>query len=174
MKNDPFISFQPHNFYLMNMAVMGSSTAAAASGSNNDSRRKNRIPTSYAVIFLGIILLTALTAVSFTSPSTKSVISALSSLDIANHNQNDETTISSYSNNSFRNAAHRYLKTSHKHHKKLLPLDTSDKVGFFCATIGLMIAAGGGIGGGGVLVPIYILVMKFSPKHAIPLSNITG
>mmetsp|Transcript_26287 Transcript_26287/g.56435 ORF Transcript_26287/g.56435 Transcript_26287/m.56435 type:complete len:120 (+) Transcript_26287:416-775(+) len=36
-----------------------------------------------------------------------------------------------------------------------------------------MIAAGGGIGGGGVLVPIYILVMKFSPKNAIPLSNIT-
>ena len=36
-----------------------------------------------------------------------------------------------------------------------------------------MIAAGGGIGGGGVLVPIYILVMGFSPKKAIPLSNIT-
>lgn len=33
--------------------------------------------------------------------------------------------------------------------------------------------AGGGIGGGGILVPIYILVMDFSPKHAIPLSNIT-
>ena len=149
------------------------SIAAAASGSNTNAiRRKNRIPTSYAIIFLGIILLAALAAVSFTSTSTKSVLSALSSLDIANHNQNDET-ISSYSNNSFLNHAHRYLKTSHKH-KKLLPLDTSDKVGFFCATIGLMIAAGGGIGGGGVLVPIYILVMKFSPKHAIPLSNITG
>ena len=154
---------------------MGSSLqAAAASGSNtNGIRRKNRIPISYAVIFLGIILLTALAAVSFTSSSTKSLISALSSLDIANHNQNDETTISPNTNNSLLNAAHRYLKTSHKH-KKLLPLDTSDKVGFFCATIGLMIAAGGGIGGGGVLVPIYILVMKFSPKHAIPLSNITG
>jgi len=36
-----------------------------------------------------------------------------------------------------------------------------------------MVAAGGGIGGGGILVPIYILVMGFSPKHAIPLSNIT-
>lgn len=159
------------------MAPMGSSLqAAATSGSNtNDIRRKNRIPTSYAVIFLGIILLTTLAAVSFTSPFTKSVLSALSSLNIANHNENDQTISSSYSNNnSLLNNAHRYLKTSHKHHKKLLPLDTSDKVGFFCATIGLMIAAGGGIGGGGVLVPIYILVMKFSPKHAIPLSNITG
>jgi uncharacterized membrane protein YfcA len=36
-----------------------------------------------------------------------------------------------------------------------------------------MVAAGGGIGGGGILVPIYILVMGFSPKHAIPLSNVT-
>ena len=37
----------------------------------------------------------------------------------------------------------------------------------------LYIQAGGGIGGGGILVPIYCLVMGFSPKHAIPLSNIT-
>ncbi|KAL7525725.1 hypothetical protein ACHAXR_002547, partial [Thalassiosira sp. AJA248-18] len=67
---------------------------------------------------------------------------------------------------------HRLLKSSHRH-KPLLPLDATDKLGFFFATLGLMIAAGGGIGGGGVLVPIYILVMRFSPKHAIPLSNIT-
>ncbi|KAL7474669.1 hypothetical protein ACHAW6_000632, partial [Cyclotella cf. meneghiniana] len=31
----------------------------------------------------------------------------------------------------------------------------------------------GGIGGGGMLVPIYILVMGILPKHAIPLSNVT-
>jgi len=66
----------------------------------------------------------------------------------------------------------RYLRSS-KHHKSLLPLDNTDRLGFFFATLGLMIAAGGGIGGGGVLVPIYILIMEFSPKHAIPLSNIT-
>lgn len=58
-------------------------------------------------------------------------------------------------------------------HKVLFPLDSSDYWGFFFATIGLMIAAGGGIGGGGILVPIYILVMGFSPKQAIPLSNVT-
>ena len=67
---------------------------------------------------------------------------------------------------------HRQLSSKH-HHKPLLPLDKTDHLGFFFATIGLMIAAGGGIGGGGVLVPIYILIMKFSPKHAIPLSNVT-
>jgi hypothetical protein len=50
-------------------------------------------------------------------------------------------------------------------HASLFPLTTSDRLGFFFAIIGLMVAAGGGIGGGGILVPIYILVMGFSPKH---------
>ena len=58
-------------------------------------------------------------------------------------------------------------------HEPLFPLTTTDYVGFTCAIIGLMIAAGGGVGGGGILVPIYILVFGFSPKHAIPLSNVT-
>ena len=58
-------------------------------------------------------------------------------------------------------------------HAPLFPLTTSDYVGFACATVGLMIAAGGGVGGGGILVPIYILIFGFSPKHAIPLSNVT-
>ena len=58
-------------------------------------------------------------------------------------------------------------------HKDLFPVDKSDVLGFICATLGLMVAAGGGIGGGGILVPILILVMGFSPKHAIPLSNVT-
>ena len=44
---------------------------------------------------------------------------------------------------------------------------------FVCAFLGLIIAAGGGIGGGGMLVPIYVLVLGFTPKFAIPLSNIT-
>lgn len=58
-------------------------------------------------------------------------------------------------------------------HKRLFPLATSDLVGIMCAVLGLMIAAGGGIGGGGMLVPIYVLVMGFEPKFAIPLSNFT-
>jgi uncharacterized membrane protein YfcA len=70
-------------------------------------------------------------------------------------------------------AAHHHHPVINESHKPLFPLDSSDYWGFFFATIGLMIAAGGGVGGGGVLVPIYILVMGFSPKHAIPLSNIT-
>jgi uncharacterized membrane protein YfcA len=74
------------------------------------------------------------------------------------------------------------LEEHHDHHHKpvyvedhppLFPLQSSDYWGFFLAVAGLMVAAGGGIGGGGILVPIYILVMDFSPKHAIPLSNVT-
>jgi uncharacterized membrane protein YfcA len=57
--------------------------------------------------------------------------------------------------------------------RSLFPLTTTDIVGFLFATLGLLIAAGGGIGGGGFLVPIYILVLGFTPKHAIPLSNVT-
>jgi uncharacterized membrane protein YfcA len=58
-------------------------------------------------------------------------------------------------------------------YKSLFPLSTSDYLGFLCATLGLLIAAGGGVGGGGILVPVYCLVLGFSPKHAIPLSNVT-
>lgn len=61
----------------------------------------------------------------------------------------------------------------HYWHKPLHPIDGWDVTGVGLATIGLMIAAAGGIGGGGILVPLYILVLGFDPKHAIPLSNIT-
>ena len=58
-------------------------------------------------------------------------------------------------------------------HPPLLPLQPTDVLGFTLAAFGLILASGGGIGGGGMLVPIYILVMGFLPKHAIPLSNVT-
>ena len=58
-------------------------------------------------------------------------------------------------------------------HKNLFPFSTRDALGFVLASLGLMLAAGGGIGGGGILVPIYILILNFPAKHAIPLSNVT-
>ncbi|KAL3945588.1 MAG: hypothetical protein SGBAC_000328 [Bacillariaceae sp.] len=70
-------------------------------------------------------------------------------------------------------SVHHHKQVYEEDHKSMFPLQYSDKVGFTCAIVGLMVAAGGGIGGGGILVPIYILVMGFTPKHAIPLSNIT-
>ena len=68
---------------------------------------------------------------------------------------------------------HRFLEVYHEAHAPLFPFTLSDVIGFSLAIVGLVIAAGGGIGGGGILVPIYILVLQFSPKHAIPLSNVT-
>lgn len=75
----------------------------------------------------------------------------------------------------------------HQHHRRatvdildedsdlppLFPLQPLDYAGFACAVVGLMLAAGSGIGGGGILVPIYILVLNFPIKHAIPLASVT-
>lgn len=58
-------------------------------------------------------------------------------------------------------------------HKYLSPLNGRDVAGLIFASLGLIIAAGGGIGGGGMLVPIFIIVLGFKPKFAIPLSNVT-
>lgn len=69
--------------------------------------------------------------------------------------------------------AHSHAPIFNENHPSLFPIKTSDYYGLFFAVIGLVLAAGGGIGGGGILVPIYILVMGFSPKHAVPLSNVT-
>uniref|UniRef100_A0A7S4R551 Membrane transporter protein n=1 Tax=Alexandrium monilatum TaxID=311494 RepID=A0A7S4R551_9DINO len=59
------------------------------------------------------------------------------------------------------------------YHKELFPLDRMDVVTLILSALGLVIAGGGGIGGGGILVPLFMLVMKFRPKHAIALSNFT-
>jgi len=55
----------------------------------------------------------------------------------------------------------------------LFPLQPLDYLGFGSAIVGLILAAGGGIGGGGILVPIYILALEFPVKHAIPLASVT-
>ena len=124
------------------------------------------------------IALVSIAAVSVTSLYPKSYNDPITNItdDANNNNNRDDFMDSSWlhtNQDSISSNHHRQLGSKKHHHKGLLPLDKTDKLGFFFATLGLMIAAGGGIGGGGVLVPIYILIMKFSPKHAIPLSNIT-
>jgi len=84
-----------------------------------------------------------------------------------------EESLSSSINSFKSNSPRSLLPAITTNHKPLYPLSTRDYIGFFCATLGLIIAGGGGIGGGGILVPIYILVLGFTPKHAIPLANVT-
>lgn len=45
-----------------------------------------------------------------------------------------------------------------ENHPPLFPLSDSDKIGFILTILGLMVASGGGVGGGGIIVPIYVLV----------------
>eukprot|EP00927_Polykrikos_kofoidii_P002331 TRINITY_DN10903_c0_g1_i2.p1 TRINITY_DN10903_c0_g1~~TRINITY_DN10903_c0_g1_i2.p1 ORF type:complete len:562 (+),score=79.89 TRINITY_DN10903_c0_g1_i2:78-1688(+) len=63
---------------------------------------------------------------------------------------------------------------SFHYHKPAFPLMwIPDGITLIAATFGLVIAASGGIGGGGILVPIFMLLLRFRPKHAIALSNFT-
>ena len=39
--------------------------------------------------------------------------------------------------------------------------------------LALLLASAGGIGGGGILVPLFIMAFGWTPRYAIPLSNIT-
>ncbi len=54
----------------------------------------------------------------------------------------------------------------------LFPVGHIDLVGFIAIIIALMLAASGGIGGGGLLVPIFVLILRFPVKQAVGLSNV--
>jgi uncharacterized membrane protein YfcA len=65
------------------------------------------------------------------------------------------------------------LQDTHDPHKPLWPLDARDYVGLTFALLALCVAAFGGVGGGGILLPIYILVLDFRMKQAVSLANAT-
>ena len=100
-----------------------------------------------------------------------SLFSTSTTLDLSTRMMTGDVTTTTTSSAEAAEVAARRL--GHHHHPSLFTLTTSDCIGFFLATLGLMVAAGGGIGGGGILVPIFSLVHGFSAKHAIPLSNVT-
>ena len=56
---------------------------------------------------------------------------------------------------------------------RLFPLSSRDVAAFLFASMGLTLGASGGIGGGGIVVPVYILVAGLTPKMAIPLGAVT-
>merc|ERR1719343_543831 len=109
------------------------------------------------------------------------IVSVVAAVVVSGQKQNDLSFIESHNVSDLHRLLTNYTTERHhvhspvyeENHPSLFPLSTSDRIGFSLAICGLMIAAGGGIGGGGILVPIYILVMGFDPKHGIPLSNVT-
>ncbi|CAB9510967.1 Sulfite exporter TauE/SafE family protein [Seminavis robusta] len=56
---------------------------------------------------------------------------------------------------------------------RLFPLSSRDVAAYVLASCGLTLGASGGIGGGGIVVPVYILVAGLAPKIAIPLGAVT-
>lgn len=58
-------------------------------------------------------------------------------------------------------------------HKPLWPLDGCDYAAASLGALALAAAALGGVGGGGILLPIYILVLDFNVKQAVALANAT-
>ncbi|VEU33354.1 unnamed protein product [Pseudo-nitzschia multistriata] len=55
----------------------------------------------------------------------------------------------------------------------LLPLSTNDMFGFMLASLGATLGSLGGIGGGGLVIPCYVVVTKLDLKQAIPLGSVT-
>lgn len=84
-----------------------------------------------------------------------------------------EYSINIYNNNSISSSNNSRILSEEGQHKDLLPLDSSDIWGTVFVGLGLLVAASGGVGGGGILVPLLIGVYGFHPKYAIPLSNFT-
>jgi uncharacterized membrane protein YfcA len=57
-------------------------------------------------------------------------------------------------------------------HKKVLPITFNEVIGLIMITIGSALSNAGGIGGGGLLIPILLLLLKFYTHEAIPISKL--
>lgn len=56
---------------------------------------------------------------------------------------------------------------------KLYPMSRRDVIGFMFASLGATLGSIGGIGGGGLVVPCYIIVSGLAPRFAMPLGAVT-
>jgi uncharacterized membrane protein YfcA len=57
-------------------------------------------------------------------------------------------------------------------HKKVFPITFSEVIGLIMITIGSALSNAGGIGGGGLLIPILLLLLHFYTHEAIPISKL--
>jgi uncharacterized membrane protein YfcA len=53
-----------------------------------------------------------------------------------------------------------------------MPATAREITGLICIIVGSALSNAGGIGGGGLLIPILILILKFETHEAIPISKL--
>jgi hypothetical protein len=58
-------------------------------------------------------------------------------------------------------------------YKNLWPLSWQDGVGSIALLVGCALAAGGGLGGGGIIVPVLVLLFEFPARQAVAISNVS-
>src|SRR4051812_14253393 len=54
----------------------------------------------------------------------------------------------------------------------MFPITSQETIGFFAIIIASALSNAGGIGGGGLFLPILILLLDFYAREAIPISNL--
>jgi uncharacterized membrane protein YfcA len=64
------------------------------------------------------------------------------------------------------------LAKSKCRHKYVYPLSFKEAIGLFMIIIGSALSNAGGIGGGGLLIPILLLLLGFYTHEAIPISKL--
>ncbi|KAG1681182.1 hypothetical protein FOA52_015625 [Chlamydomonas sp. UWO 241] len=69
--------------------------------------------------------------------------------------------------------AHAHHPDHHHGHKSLYPMVPVDWVTLGLTLLVAFIASGAGIGGGGILLPIFVLIAGFKVHQAVALSNVT-
>jgi len=58
-------------------------------------------------------------------------------------------------------------------HKGIYPLTIRDYIGISCLILTSALSSAAGIGGGSLLYPIYLVILKFQTHEAVPLSKLT-
>ncbi|KAG7340326.1 sulfite exporter TauE/SafE [Nitzschia inconspicua] len=131
--------------------------------------RSNLYNTLVLVVLMLLLQLTTTTTCVAAALSDQSSSSSIAVGSTSNVDTNDHPSYHSYSDSSW----DRVLALIGNDLPPLFPFQWRDYLGFGVAVVGLMLAAGGGIGGGGILVPTYILVLDFPVKRAISLASVT-
>lgn len=57
-------------------------------------------------------------------------------------------------------------------HKRFFPITFTEIIGLICIVFGSALSNAGGIGGGGLLIPILLVLLKFYTHEAIPISKL--